>query len=264
MTQIASQTIEAVACVRGLSAVTSRFDAASLEMLQARALLRRTDSKFLVPAEMVVWLLAGLSKDYLVLPAGNRNFARYDTVYFDTPELRCFHDHRRGRRPRHKVRIRHYPDRGQTYLEIKTRESSPETHKHRVRRTFGDESFGEPGQRFVAAHSDLPVDRLVPSVRMTFHRMTLLGKFTEERLTVDLGLELDGDPSGRLSGIAIIEVKQRHLQRRTPVMRALRVHQFRRGSASKYCAALAMTRTGVRSNQIRPLLRAIERIRRDA
>lgn len=265
MSQTVSQATEALTWVRGLSAVTSRFDHATVKMLQARALLRRTDTKFLVPAEMVVWILAGLSNDYLMLPSGNRYFARYDTTYFDTPDLRCFHDHRRGCRPRHKIRVRHYPDRGVSYLEVKSKDTSTETRKHRVRRTFGDDSLGGDGRRFVAMCCDLPVDELEPSMRMQFFRLTLLGKYTEERLTVDLGLDFDGAPPGRdLSGVGIVEVKQRHLQRRTPIMRALRAHQFRQGSASKYCTALALSRPSVRRNQIRPVLRAIERIQRHA
>ena len=38
-------------------------------------------------------------------PAGQYT-ASYLTVYFDTAEGRCLTDHLRGRRPRHKIRVR--------------------------------------------------------------------------------------------------------------------------------------------------------------
>ena len=36
---------------------------------------------------------------------------RYESVYFDTPDLRCFPGHVEGREPRCKVRSRLYADR---------------------------------------------------------------------------------------------------------------------------------------------------------
>lgn len=242
-----------------VAAAISRFRPASTDLLGARALLSRTDTKFVVPARRLGFLLAGLAGDYHILTQASGVAAGYRSVYLDTPDLRCFHDHRRGKLARHKIRFRHYLDRRLTYLEIKSRHGGEVTRKHRMEGRFGDETVGEAERRFLRRHCPLPADHLRPSLAVTFARLTLLGARIEERVTFDLDLAIETDDrSIGLAGVCIVEVKQRRLQRRTPIMLALRAHQLRGSPASKYCVGVALARPGARRNRLLPMLRTFE------
>jgi hypothetical protein len=95
-----------------------------------------------------------------------------------------------------------------------------------------------------------------------FQRITLLGITANERVTVDLDLEVAGDDKrARLGRMVILEVKQEPFCGYTPVMATLRQAGLRPLSVSKYCTALALTRPGLRVNRLRPALRAVERFR---
>lgn len=244
--------------------VLAGFPRATEEMLERSSLLKRTDTKFVVPAGELDPLLERLQGHYALLWAGERQVADYRTLYFDTGELTCFHDHRRGRRARHKVRIRHYPDRECTYLEVKTKSAAEVTHKHRRRRPYGDCSLDAEARQFIEKHTGLPGTALDAQVWTNFRRVTLIGVEIDERVTIDLDLEVATAPDAPISlgSLAIVEVKQSPFSARTPAMLALRAAALRPGSASKYCAGIAFTRSGLRVNRLLPTLRAMERYAR--
>ncbi len=241
-------------------ALLDAFTRANPQLLAARSLQRRTDTKFVVPARRLERVIVSVRGDYALLPAGAALVQEYRTVYFDTPDLMCFHDHRRGRRPRHKVRIRHYPDRGVSFLETKTKQSEMLTRKHRAERPFGDGELTAADRAFIGAHTRLPVAHLEPRAHTDFRRLTLLGIRTQERVTVDIDLCVGATGGDQyLDGVAIVEVKQSPYCARTPIMEALRDAGHRPTSASKYCAAAILSGQADRYNRLRPTLRALER-----
>jgi hypothetical protein len=243
-----------------LADVLAPFPLATPALLVERKLLRRADSKFVLHAERLPELLAWLRRDYAVLRAGARRFAAYHTLYFDTPDLRCFHDHRRGRRPRHKVRIRHYPDRRLSFFELKTKQSELLTDKHRIAIPYLQDTLPAPAHELLVARFPSLAGRLEPQLWTNFRRLTLIGLHTNERVTIDTGLQV-GEPGALadIAHVAIVEVKQSPFCTRTPVMAALRGARLHPASASKYCTALAFTRRDLRFNRLLPALRVIER-----
>lgn len=244
-----------------LDAVAGRFAGATLEMLDECRLLRRFDTKFLLPAQDLAWVLASVSRDYRVLCVDGTRLARYRTVYHDTPDLRCYHDHRRGRRPRHKIRVRHYLDHDLSFFEIKTKRTNGETHKHRFPLLGSESDDRARARRLVGRYTALPFDDLVPSISIDYHRMTLLSIHDRERVTIDVGLDVAGaGPGLDLTGVAVLEVKQRSLQRQTSIMQALQAQRFYPQRASKYCTSLVLTRSQIPANHIRSALRAVERL----
>jgi hypothetical protein len=235
------------------------FASAPLSLLAERELRRRTDSKFVLTPHAAGELLRGIGGDYALLTNGNGALASYRTLYFDTPGLDLFHAQRCDRRVRHKVRIRHYPDRRLSFLEIKTRRSELETVKVLRPRDYDDDELSADDHAFVRAHTGIG-ERLVPQAWTDFRRVALLGILTLERFTIDLGLELRvGQRSKSFDGVAIVEVKQWPYSRATPVMTALRAGAWRERWLSKYCAAIALLRPEVRRNRLLPGLRALER-----
>lgn len=223
-----------------LAGAYARFAAVSHELLAERALLERTDSKFVVGERGLPRMLDQLLESYGVVLAGGSAVASYETLYFDTPELGCYRDHLRGVRPRHKVRIRRYLDRGVCFLEVKSKLGRV-TDKHRVARRFDDMSLATDDVGFVAAHCDVSADALVPQLWTNFSRVTLVGVRTNERITIDSDIEVvRGDRRALLEGVVIVEVKQSPFSMFTPVMKALRAAGHRPVSASKYCTGTAL------------------------
>lgn len=245
-----------------LRSVLARFRPAGEKILLRRQLLRRIDTKFLLPVASLETVLDRLTEDYGVLRARGHMLARYESLYFDTDQLSCFHDHRRGRRPRQKVRVRHYPDRELSFLEVKTKKNELLTIKQRLERPFGECGFDREAVAFLEKHCRLRPGSLAPQAWTNFHRLTLIGLNTNERVTLDLDLQLvRGDTQKVLRGVVVAEVKQSPFSARTPVMLAMRSVGLRPASASKYCAAIALTPGGpTRVNRLLPSLRAVERM----
>ena len=245
-----------------LADVASQFPTASAELRAGAELLRRVDTKFVCTRRVAVDVVAALLGEYAALPTPGGNLATYRSLYFDTSDLRCYHDHRRGRRLRHKVRILHYPDRSLTYLEVKTKRNEAVTDKKRRQLAYQDEAFGADERTFLAGIVDLPIDDLHPMMRIDFRRLSLVSLHSAERVTIDCDLQaatIDGarwDAGERV----VIEVKQAPFCVRTPVMGALLGHGLREQSMSKYTIATALVRPELRRNRLLPELRAIERM----
>jgi len=244
-----------------LEALLLPFSDTPRPLLDQRRLLRRTDTKLVCPIGSLAGLLPLVARDYAVLrvPSGAA-IADYRNLYFDTPQLQLFHDHRRGRRIRHKVRIRHYPDRHVSFLEVKTRRSELVVDKRRLAIAFGGERLGEGELAWVAGRVGELADHLHPQVRVDYRRVTLVGLASHERVTIDVDIELAGltGVPRVLGPIAVVEVKQARLSHDTPIMRALAAAGLRPAS-SKYALAITRLRPDVRCNRLMPDLRAFAR-----
>jgi hypothetical protein len=248
-----------------LAAALDPFAPPSAELLAARELMRRIDSKFVVRTSRLPALIAGLERDYAAFRVAAGAVADYQSLYLDTPDLTCFHDHRRGKRLRHKVRVRHYPDRGLSFLEIKSKRSDLVTHKHRIAIPYGSEAIGAPELAFLRGHLGAMAEALRPELRVNYRRIGLVALATDERVTIDVELDfitLDGT-AYRMPEAAIVEVKQAGATRTSPIMRRLAEAGTRECSLSKYTTAIATTRPGLPRNRLLVDLKAIARILAD-
>ncbi len=182
-----------------LAEAVEGFEPAEPADLERVSLQRRYDRKFLVPAEQLGAALRSLRDDYRVVLAGGERFAHYDTFYFDTPTLRFYHDHRRRRAPRFKVRIRNYADRGLSVLEFKEKTSRGDTHKRRWERPDISTSLTDLDRERLAEASPrvFAEGDLVPVARTVFYRLMLVSKRSVERATLDFHLTLERDEHSR-------------------------------------------------------------------
>jgi hypothetical protein len=243
-----------------LAAAAKRLDVAHLHEIERAALTRRFDRKFLLPANHTVNVIEAMGSDYRVVLARDERFALYDTVYFDTPSLRSYHDHRRGRRPRFKLRIRNYVDRDLSMLEYKEKTARGDTRKLRWKR---------PEASTVLTDADIALLReavpelfsegaLVSQARTVFYRLMLLNTHTIERATLDFNLVLErGSERCALHSLVVAEIKDSGRGATSPLVAALRKHDARALPFSKYCIAIAKL-GHERANAFLPSLRAIE------
>ena len=237
----------------------AKFDVAAPALIEQRELQRRIDRKFLLSGRALPTLLGRLRDAYVLLLAGDREWARYESVYFDTPERELFHAHRRGRLPRYKIRIRHHVDRRLSFLEIKHKERSGRTTKTRLDLPFAAAALTGRERRLIEVHAPIAAARLVPCVSVVFLRLTLLGRDAPERLTIDRGLWFsNGVRVEKLPHVVVAEVKQeRHTT--AGAVAALLTQQARETSVSKYCLGTVLL-APVPANVFKPALRAIERL----
>ncbi|MGC3997715.1 MAG: VTC domain-containing protein [Anaeromyxobacter sp.] len=228
------------------------------ELLARRALLRRVDTKFAMRAAALIPLLARLGEAYGVLEAGEARVATYDTLYLDAPGLPGYLGHLRGRLPRAKIRIRHYPDRRVSFLEVKRKQHRALTDKVRHPHPFGEDQLAAAEASWALERAGWSGD-LAPQARTTFRRITLVGLATDERITVDLDLRLAlGTATAALAGLAVVEVKQSRLDHASPAVRALRAAAAQRLSVSKYAVAMALL-SSQRRNRFLPTLHRLAR-----
>jgi len=241
--------------------VIEGYARATLELLAERALLRRVDTKFIVGLEDVAKVLRIVDNDYALLLAAERPIARYRTLYYDSPNYQSLVDHDRGRRPRYKVRVRHYVDRKLSYLEIKKKTNANRTQKVRREIPFLRDHLTGEDRQLADERSNLPGADLIPTLWTDFDRITLVGLRTKERVTVDLSLRFEG--RGKSAGfpqLAVVEVKQARFSPRSPIMLALRGIGARPLAMSKYCTAATMLLPCVSMRRYRSRVRAIGRM----
>ncbi len=195
----------------------SELEPISLEQLDEQAKLRRrVDAKYVVPDEAAAAAVRNLAEHYCALEIDGRRRFTYESVYFDTPELRCFADHVEGRRPRFKVRTRYYRETGACFVEIKVKRADDETVKRQQPYDHADHgTITAEARRFVKETlSELtgegaPAD-LAPTLVTTYERLTLSARKGGERATLDLAVGLrsmDGRSIELRDGVVLVETK---------------------------------------------------------
>jgi len=196
--------------------VLEELEPVSLEELDERsALRRRVDTKYVVSAERLRELIGELSGRYQVLDIeGSRRFG-YDSVYFDSPDLRCFRDHVEDRRPRFKARSRLYRQTGVCFFEVKVRVAD-ETLKRQLpydtqaHGSLTDEARGFLRETLREIAKESPPEDLAATLSTRYDRITLAAREGGERVTTDLAVELGSmdDRSVTLrDGLVLVETK---------------------------------------------------------
>ena len=201
-------------------------------------LLRRVDSKYAVARSQVPLLLQAMAPGYEVLTAAGNTAATYATIYFDTADRRFLTDHLRGRRPRHKVRVRHYLDRHLSYLEIKSKTQANRTEKVQRAREYGGNGLTPDEQAWVTRVTGC-VEPLKAQAWTSCHRITLLRRGTAARVTIDLNVTLgNAGAANQLLDYALVELKQDRASADLVLAQALRTARARPVGLSKYVAAM--------------------------
>lgn len=231
----------------------------SLDVVLAHAELQvRTDRKYIVPARSFEEFIASVAEEVAVLQIDSRRVFHYDSVYFDTPDLRCYRHHATGRRRRFKVRTRTYLDSGTSMLEVKTEGRREETVKDRLPYHYANR------HRLIAAAFEF-VSARVPDtfdpstlhavLETTYRRMTLLNTASGTRVTCDAQLACSGN--GRLvHGLdrhVLVETKGTGAA--TEADRALWRLGIRPVSLSKYCIGTALIHPRLPANKWNRTLR---------
>ncbi|GAA0410787.1 polyphosphate polymerase domain-containing protein [Streptomyces luteireticuli] len=262
----------AVEAVAGAAAAAAPVSLA--EVNERAELLVRFDRSYLVPVDDFLWLAECLTgprrsgdpvrplRPFRALTIGGRRAFRYHSVYYDTPGLRSFHDHRQGRRLRFKVRERVYEDSGERQFEIKMKGRCGATVKHRRRMAGADAPLDARHRAYLAetlwrTYGIAAPEDLGPSLGTDYLRATLVAD--GERVTCDAGLSCADPVTGRTvrcdPGLVLVETKSAGHPGEAD--RLLHACGLRPAVFTKYCGALAALRPALPGNRWRRAARRV-------
>ncbi len=226
---------------------TQAFRTHDLPTQQRAALMERQDTKYLVSYAQLGVILPALSLSHsLLAQQGDRLFG-YESLYFDTPDLHCYHAHHNGKLNRYKIRLRrymdrHYLDTQTAFIEIKLRSNRARTIKQRTPCDSDTQDIGA-AQAFIEAQLPSHLHVLKPSLWVRYQRLTLMHLQRCERLTIDTALQFlpAGSQSAQaLAQLAVLELKVPPGAQGSATQSLLRSHGLRPLSFSKYCIGLAL------------------------
>jgi hypothetical protein len=94
-------------------------------------------------------------------------------------------------------------------------------------------------------------DVLIPTIWVNYSRLTLVNRFSAERLTIDVDMEfIKDDRTKKMEGLVIAEVKQEK-RSPSPFLKVMKKYHIREGSISKYCLGIALTCNDVKRNNFK-------------
>ena len=220
-----------------------RFQVATRELLDQRGLTSRSDWKFVLPTDQIPELLFNMQSTHALLYAGESPIARYHSRYYDSTDLRCYQDHRRGVVRRFKLRHRHYIDRALSMFEVKSKGPRGDTKKQRMEVPFAKigGTLDSMCREFAERYLNISLADFAPSLDNSFSRITLLGLEAEERITVDLDISFSHhNRRTQIPGLSIVEVKSASPRHLTPTLSLLSNAGLRPQGMSKYCAGITL------------------------
>lgn len=245
-----------------LENVLMKIETISLEEMADVKLMNRIDTKFLTTLPKLHRLLELSSGDFLVQEVNGMRIAPYYTKYFDTPDVKMYHDHQRGKKNRQKIRIREYVDSGvQPFLEIKDKNNKGRTKKKRVKMDVGNsiDLYSE----FLSLHTLYPISDLEPKLENHFNRITLVNKEKSERITIDTSVEFHNFVTQRdlaLPELVIIEWKRDKSSSKSRLKYLLRELRIQESGFSKYAVGMALTDRELHQNKMKPRLNFIKKL----
>lgn len=217
---------------QNINAVCDEVRRTSLKDLNSVQLMRRFDSKFVVPESWIPELVIALEPSTHILEVDGQCFSDYENVYYETPDDLFLTDHLRGKARRMKIRTRKYSTNGLMFLEVKQRFPGGKTMKNRIDRGQSQGLvMSEEEMRFLQSHSDVAA-ALEPRIQGDFSRFTLVDFDRKERITVDRNLSsnlMGQEEHSLLKGMAVIEIKQPRPDRYGPAQMWLRTRRNRKG-----------------------------------
>jgi len=249
-----------------LEAVVETIPPITLEEMDSVKLLNRIDSKYLTnEATLVKVLEDARDAGYRALETEGTKISPYNSIYYDTDNLKMFLDHHNRRLVRQKVRTRVYVNSGDTFLEIKRKNNHGRTKKKRTSiptEELNDFSRDTDACAYLAKHSAYTVDMITPELSTAFRRITLVNPAKTERLTIDTALNFENFRTGRRASLldtVIIELKQDG-HAASQMKGILLNNRVKPARVSKYCVAVTLTDPSIKSNRFKIKVRRIEKI----
>lgn len=240
----------------------SSFLPISLQEMDRVMLFDRFDQKFLLPESFLPSLLEKLSPDYFALEVKGTRIHTYHTRYFDTAGFDHYLAHHNLRKSRFKFRHRIYVESDLHFFEIKEKNNKDRTVKSRVLVKDKIPLPGSQAQQLISETTPVDGRLLEPKLWSNFHRITLVHKEKQERMTIDINVLLENDARmEELPGVVILELKQEKKSFASPIVRLLIGNGNRPGAMSKYTMGVNLLYPQNKSNLFLPTRRILHRLK---
>jgi hypothetical protein len=222
------------------------------EVLATSELQTRVDGKYLLSLEAFDRLLEAWRDRLRVLEIDGVRMFRYESVYFDTPELTTYRQHAHGRRRRVKIRTRAYLDSSECLLELKFVGARGETVKERNPYSMEQRfDLSEPARALLAERLGSLVDvrDLRRTITTAYRRATMVDVTSHNRMTCDVNLHFANDDREGWGPRGVVLLESKALE----PARALETDLHRLGlrplSLSKYCVGMALLDPALPANR---------------
>lgn len=217
-----------------INTIIQQFEPISLLEMDRVKLMNRVDTKFAFSIKEFIEFLPNLIENYKVLDINGNRIPSYESLYFDNDHLGFFLDHHNGRMNRFKVRYRKYIESDLIFLEVK--------HKFKGRTDKSRVQVDEIPLELINEHAQFvknlteKEDVLTPVLWNSFHRITLVNKIENERLTLDFDLKFNWEDRAQYyNNMIIAELKQEKFSRNSAFFSLMKKKIIRPYRLSKYC-----------------------------
>jgi len=225
-------------------------------------LFDRKDAKYIFSAKNLPAILSAMQDDYRILTINTSRLFHYQTTYFDTEKGAMYLAHHSGKLNRYKVRIRKYEETNTFFLEVKFKSNKGRTIKSRIS-TETPDLLNNHNYNFLIQSNPYNPYNLLPAVKTSFSRITLINNENNERVTIDFNLtlkHLKNTSTHEMNSLGIIEIKNEK-GKVAPVfhkmIKAGYIYMYR---ISKYCLGIRLLDQELKSNQYKRKLQYINQI----
>ena len=247
---------------REIEQQAASFESISLAEMDSVKLMDRTDTKYLIPLALFPCILQELVGRYRVLTINETKLCRYQTLYYDTADLRLYLAHQAGKLNRFKVRARTYVDSNQHFFEVKRKNNRGRTIKKRIPCTHISPTLTAEARQFLSRETSLPDRHMEGLFWVDYTRMTLVNYASAERLTIDFNLTFRQE-TGAISypELVVAELKQERAQA-SSFRLLMKQYGIRKGSISKYCFGVTSLYPGIKQNNFKRHWQTIRKTQR--
>lgn len=243
-----------------LKEILNTFTPITLAEMDSVKLMDRTDTKFLFPVNSLHAILNEIKDQYRILEVNGNRISQYESLYFDTPDFDLFHQHRRGKLNRYKVRFRRYVESELNFFEIKFKNNKGRTIKDRVKQKHIDGKIQDKAEVLLKEKTTIVPNTLEAKFWVNYSRITFVNKNSPERVTLDLNLQFKNETQLKnIENLVIAEVKQDKTTP-SPFIKVMRKHYIREGSISKYCFGVISLFEKIKHNNFKPKLISIKKV----
>jgi hypothetical protein len=243
----------------------SEFQPITLQEMDGVQLMDRTDTKFVFPIRELPAILEAVKPFYRSLEVSGTRMSKYETLYYDTHDLELYSRHHCGKMNRYKIRARKYVESNLHFFEVKYKNNKGRTIKDRIRTKEIETVLSEASKQLLTQKTTLSPEALRATIWVNYSRITLVNKFSSERLTIDVGLHfMMGEKKVDMGNLVIAEVKQDKANSLSPIIEVMKAKRIKEGSISKYCFGIISMFDTVRKNNFKEKIKATLKIKEAA
>jgi len=146
---------------------------------------------------------------------------------------------------------------------IKRKTKKKRTVKWRIENRMADNTYDSQAQEFIANYLNFGQEKLSPTLKNKFKRITLASINGPEHITIDMDISFlspDGIKKAKLPSIAIAELKTIDLPTKSHVYRMIKQLSIFPTGFSKYCIGNAILFDLPKMNMIKPKLLLINKM----